>query len=52
MIAMRGMGNHTEVLLVRQWKKLNVYRGTTILFLSTSLKGMRALEPTITAGKN
>ncbi len=51
-IAMRGMGNHTEVLLVRQWKKSNVCRGTTILFLSKSLKGMRALEPTITAGKN
>lgn len=52
MIAMRGMGNHTEGLLVRQWKKWNVYRGTTIVFLSMSLKGMRALEPTITAGRN
>lgn len=52
MIAMKGMGNHTEVLSVRQWKKWNVYPGTTIVFRSRILKAMIALEPTITAGNN
>lgn len=42
---------HTVVLSVRQWKKWNVYCGTTITHLSRSLKGMRALEPTVTAGR-
>lgn len=52
MIAMKGMGNHTEVFSVRQWKEWNVYPGTTIVFPSRILKAMITLEPTITAGNN